>query len=154
MSISAMFDKNDTEFINDDCNNQEQPSVALKTQNQRKGVSDKKITGASQITTRQSFKPVALVTVLFFLWGFAYGLLDVLNKHFQEVLRITQGKGSGLAAAYFGGYFIGPITYSGWIVRRYGFRWTFITGLCIYGVGALLFWPSAVKRSFGGFCGR
>ena len=126
----------------------------LREQNQRKVVNDKKITGASQITTRQSLKPVALVTVLFFLWGFAYGLLDVLNKHFQEVLGITQGKGSGLAAAYFGGYFIGPITYSGWIVRRFGFRWTFITGLCIYGIGALLFWPSAVKRSFGGFCGR
>lgn len=28
-----------------------------------------------------------------------------------------------------------------------------MTGLCIYGVGALMFWPSAVKRSFGGFCG-
>jgi len=38
-------------------------------------------------------------------------------------------------------------------VRRFGYRWTFITGLCIYGVGALVFWPSGVKRSFGGFCG-
>lgn len=28
-----------------------------------------------------------------------------------------------------------------------------MTGLCIYGVGALMFWPSGVKRSFGGFCG-
>jgi len=35
----------------------------------------------------------------------------------------------------------------------YSYRWTFITGLCIYGVGALMFWPSAVYRSFGGFCG-
>jgi FHS family L-fucose permease-like MFS transporter len=50
-------------------------------------------------------------------------------------------------------YFIGPLTYSGWIVRRFGYRWTFITGLCIYGVGALMFWPSGIKRSFGGFCG-
>lgn len=56
-------------------------------------------------------------------------------------------------SAYFGAYFIGPLTYSGWIVRKFGYRWTFITGLCIYGVGALLFWPSGVKRSFGGFCG-
>ena len=56
-------------------------------------------------------------------------------------------------SAYFGAYFIGPLTYSGWIVRKFGYRWTFITGLCIYGVGALLFWPSGMKRSFGGFCG-
>lgn len=38
-------------------------------------------------------------------------------------------------------------------MRKFGYRWTFITGLCIYGVGALMFWPSAVYRSFGGFCG-
>lgn len=58
-----------------------------------------------------------------------------------------------MQGAYFGAYFIGPLTYSGWIVRKFGYRWTFITGLCIYGVGALMFWPSAVYRSFGGFCG-
>ena len=52
-----------------------------------------------------------------------------------------------------GAYFIGPLTYSGWFVRRFGYRWTFIFGLCIYGVGALMFWPSAVYKSFPGFCG-
>jgi FHS family L-fucose permease-like MFS transporter len=58
-----------------------------------------------------------------------------------------------LQGAYFGAYFIGPLTYSGWIVRRFGYRWTFIVGLVIYGIGALMFWPSAVYRSFPGFCG-
>ena len=33
--------------------------------------------------------PILLVTSLFFLWGLAYGLLDVLNKHFQEAYRIA-----------------------------------------------------------------
>lgn len=45
---------------------------------ERKGVSNKKVTGASQITLKQSIFPICLVTILFFLWGFAYGLLDVL----------------------------------------------------------------------------
>lgn len=58
-----------------------------------------------------------------------------------------------IIAAYFGAYFVGPLTWSGWLVRRFGFRWTFIAGLCVYGVGALMFWPSAVYESFGGFCG-
>ncbi|KAH8746046.1 putative L-fucose-proton symporter [Hyaloscypha finlandica] len=119
----------------------------------RKPIDDHEVTGAGQITTRQSILPVALVTILFFMWGFAYGLLDVLNSHFQSVLNISQGKSGGLQAAYFGAYFIGPLTYSGWIVRRFGYRWAFIFGLCVYGVGALMFWPSGVKRSFGGFCG-
>jgi FHS family L-fucose permease-like MFS transporter len=69
--------------------------------------------------------------------GFAYGLLDVLNAKFQTALNITAAKAGGLQGAYFGAYFIGPLTYSGWIVRKFGYRWTFITGLCIYGVGAL-----------------
>jgi len=50
-------------------------------------------------------------------------------------------------------YAVGPLTYAGWIVRRFGYRWSFITGLCIFGIGTLLFWPSAKFSSFGGFCG-
>lgn len=126
---------------------------AIADDRRKKSVSDKVVTGASQITTRQSIVPVTLVTVLFFLWGFAYGLLDVLNSRFQVALNITQGESSGLQGAYFGAYFIGPLTYSGWFVRKFGYRYTFMLGLSIYCVGALMFWPAAVKRSFGGFCG-
>ncbi|KAJ6083323.1 hypothetical protein N7467_007458 [Penicillium canescens] len=53
----------------------------------------------------------------------------------------------------FGAYFICPLTISGWIARKYGFRVTFMTGLAVLAVGCLLFWPSGVKKSFGGFCG-
>ncbi|KAJ6071724.1 hypothetical protein N7499_009738 [Penicillium canescens] len=91
--------------------------------------------------------------ILFFLWGFAYGLLDVLNSHFLTTLNITARKSSGLQASYFGAYFICPLTISGRIARKYGFRVTFMTGLAVLAVGCLLFWPSGVKKSFGGFCG-
>jgi len=128
-------------------------AVEAMSQQHRKSISNRGLTGASALTVRQSIVPIALVTVLFFLWGFAYGLLDVLNAKFQTSLNITAAKAGGLQGAYFGAYLIGPPTYSGWIVRRFGYRWTFITGLCIYGVGALMFWPSAVYRSFPGFCG-
>lgn len=131
------------------------PSLEQVHENQvrRKSVDNRVVTGASALTARQSVIPVTLVTVLFFMWGFAYGLLDVLNSRFQVALHITQGESSGLQAAYFGAYFIGPLTYSGWFLRRFGYRYTFMLGLAIYCVGALMFWPSAVKRSFGGFCG-
>ncbi|KFY11724.1 hypothetical protein V491_07086 [Pseudogymnoascus sp. VKM F-3775] len=130
-------------------------SAAQAITNDRKSkvVDDHVVTGAGEITVRQSIFPVSLVTILFFMWGFAYGLLDVLNAHFQSALGISKGMSGGLQAAYFGAYFIGPLTYSGWIVRRFGYRWAFIVGLCIYGIGALMFWPSGVMRSFGGFCG-
>lgn len=120
---------------------------AIANDRTHKPVDDYAVTNAGEITTRQSILPVSQVTILFFMWGFAYGLLDVLNAHFQSVLNISQGMSGGLQAAYFGAYFIGPLTYSGWIVRRFGYRWTFIFGLCLYGVGALMFWPSGVNRS-------
>lgn len=130
------------------------PSAAEAMANQhRKSVANKGLTGASALTVKQSIFPISLVTVLFFLWGFAYGLLDVLNAKFQTSLNITAAKAGGLQASYFGAYLIGPLTYSGWLVRRFGYRWTFIAGLCIYGVGALMFWPSAVYKAFPGFCG-
>lgn len=67
-------------------------------------VSDKAVTPASELTLRESIYPVALVTILFFLWGFGYGLLDSLNKHVQDVLGVTRAQSGGLQAAYFGAY--------------------------------------------------
>ena len=132
---------------------QARPSVADVDGRRKSTVENKGLTGASALTLRQSILPVCLVTILFFLWGFAYGLLDVLNAKFQTVLNISAAQAGALQAAYFGAYLIGPLTYSGWIVRHWGYRWTFITGLCIYGVGALMFWPSAKYEAFGGFVG-
>lgn len=61
---------------------------------------DARRTAAAELTLRQSVVPIALVTVLF-LWGFSYGLLDTLNKHFQTVLAVDHASSSGLQAAYF-----------------------------------------------------
>ncbi|WVF70322.1 hypothetical protein IAT40_005112 [Kwoniella sp. CBS 6097] len=85
----------------------------------------------------------SLVTSLFFLWGFAYGLLDVLNKHFQNVLGITKLQSTGLQVAYFGiGYFaFSPV--AGEFLRRFGYRWSAMLGLFLYSLGAILFWPVA-----------
>jgi FHS family L-fucose permease-like MFS transporter len=63
---------------------------------------DDQRTRAAELTLRESILPICLVTVLFFLWGFSYGLLDTLNRHFQGVLGINQARSAGLQAAYFG----------------------------------------------------
>lgn len=63
---------------------------------------DHKRTRAAELTLRESLYPICLVTVLFFLWGFSYGLLDTLNRHFQGLLGIGQARSAGLQAAYFG----------------------------------------------------
>ncbi|KAI9680534.1 MAG: hypothetical protein M1817_003974 [Caeruleum heppii] len=104
-----------------------------------------------KMSGRESVPALALVTILFFLWGFAYGLLDVLNGQFQLVVRMSGGQFVGLAAAYWAGYFVAPLTFGRIVLKRWGFKATLMTGLCIYGCGTLIFWPSAVLASFPAF---
>src|SRR5206468_12286432 len=91
--------------------------------------------------------PIVLVTSLFFLWGLAYGLLDVLNKHFQVTLNITKQRSTLLQAAYFGAYFMIALP-AGLLMQRVGYRKGIITGLFLYASGALLFYPAAQNASF------
>ena len=91
--------------------------------------------------------PIILITSLFFLWGLAYGLLDVLNKHFQETLNITKQRSTLLQAAYFGAYFLIALP-AGFFMQKVGYRKGIITGLLLYATGAILFYPSAQNESF------
>ncbi|KAL4864268.1 hypothetical protein BDV12DRAFT_189079 [Aspergillus spectabilis] len=99
----------------------------------------------SSFWKRRSLKPVFSV-------GFSYGLLDTLNKHFQETLGISKARSSGLQAAYFGAYPLASIGHAAWILRHYGYRAVYIWGLFLYGLGALLAIPAIKEQSFGGFC--
>jgi fucose permease len=99
----------------------------------------------------ESFKYCALVTILFFLWGFSYGLLNTLNSEISVIAGQSTSQTLGLTTAYFGAYFFGALTVGQVVLRHWGFKTTFICGLCIYGTGTLMFWPSAVLTSFPGF---
>ncbi|HVI45961.1 MAG TPA: sugar MFS transporter [Chitinophaga sp.] len=94
--------------------------------------------------------PFILVTSLFFLWGLAYGLLDVLNKHFQVVLNITPKRSTLLQGAYFGAYFIMALP-AGMFMKKFGYKKGIILGLLLYAAGAFLFYPSARALSFDFF---
>ncbi|KAH6637166.1 major facilitator superfamily domain-containing protein [Chaetomium tenue] len=115
-------------------------------------VPDDQRTKAAELTLRESIYPIGLVTILFFLWGFSYGLLDTLNKHFQETLDIDKTRSSGLQAAYFGAYPLASLGHAAWILRHFGYRAVFIWGLFLYGLGALLAIPAIISKSFAGFC--
>lgn len=99
----------------------------------------------------ESFKYCLTVTILFFLWGFSYGLLNSLNNTISTIANQSLSQTIGLTAAYFGAYLVGSLTVGLWVLRRGGFKATFIAGLCIYGTGTLMFWPCAVLTSFPGF---
>lgn len=94
--------------------------------------------------------PLILVTSLFFLWGLAYGLLDVLNKHFQDAMNVTKARSTLLQAAYFGAYFLVALP-AGIFMNKYGYKKGIILGLLLYATGAFLFFPSAQMASFDFF---
>ncbi|KAI1167598.1 major facilitator superfamily domain-containing protein [Nemania serpens] len=124
-----------------------------------------------RMSTRDSLKYCTTVSILFLLWGFSYGLLNTLSTVVAQISNMTVPETLGLTSAYFGaGYFFGPLLVGEWILRRDehrrlekrtknsnfddsigGFKATFMLGLCIYGTGTIIFWPSAVLASFPGF---
>lgn len=91
--------------------------------------------------------PFMLIASLFFLWGFAHSILEVLNPHFQQSLAISKTKAALVQAAVYGGYFLMALP-AGYIVHRWGYRKGVLTGLLLYGVGALLFIPGSFMESF------
>ncbi|NBA96615.1 MFS transporter [Pseudomonas sp. R5(2019)] len=99
---------------------------------------------------RRLFWPLVMTTLLFLLWGLSYGLLDVLNKHFQEALNIDKAKSTLLQFAYFGAYAVMSWP-AGRLMERYGFKRTVLFGLGLYAFGAFLFIPSAVSQTFIAF---
>ena len=96
---------------------------------------------------RNFLVPFILITSLFFLWGVAHSILDVLNKHFQDTLEITRTRSALIQAVVYGGYFVMALP-AGKIIRRYGYRTGVLTGLVLYGIGALLFIPGGRIQSF------
>ncbi|PNS18188.1 hypothetical protein CAC42_7557 [Sphaceloma murrayae] len=111
------------------------------------------------LTGRKLIYPVSLITSLFFLWGFSYGLLDVLNSHFQKTLGITKLESTGLQVMYFGGGYLLYSPVAAEVMKRKGYKITILMGLSLYSLGAVMFWPTAhfaspqkASASFGGFC--
>ena len=94
--------------------------------------------------------PFVLLTSLFFLWGFAHAILDVMNKHFQELLSITKTHSAFIQATMYLGYFVMAIP-AGLFITKYGYRRGVVFGLLLYGIGALLFIPGQYWLSFNFF---
>ncbi len=116
----------------------------------------------SQTLTRQARLPLAeaargrrwlpLLTIiaLFFLWGMANNLNDVLVAQFKKVFTLNDLQAGLVQSAFYLGYFLLALP-AGLFMRRYGYKNAVVCGLLFYGLGALLFWPAASQRSYGFF---
>ena len=91
--------------------------------------------------------PLALVTSLFFLWGFAISMLDVLNKHFQDVLNLSISESAWVQVCTYGAYFFMALP-AGYFMKKYGYKKGILTGLLLYAGGALLVYPAGEAESW------
>ncbi|WP_329741422.1 L-fucose:H+ symporter permease [Dyella sp. A6] len=103
-----------------------------------------------QTVRRAGRLPLFLVVSLFFLWGVANNLNDVLVAQFKRAFTLTDFQSGLVQGAFYVGYFLVAIP-AGMFMRRYGYKGAMLFGLLLYGVGALLFWPAAVMATYGMF---
>lgn len=102
------------------------------------------------LTDRRYVVPFALITSLFFLWGFARAILDVLNKHFQNALDISLTQSSLIQVTTYLGYFLTAIP-AGWFINRQGYRRGVVFGLALFALGSLMFIPGSAIGTFYAF---
>ena len=92
----------------------------------------------------------ALVSTLFFLWGFCNGMIDVLNKHFQNSLHISKAASGFVQFANFIGYFVMAIP-SGLLAQRFGYKGGILIGLVLIATGAFFFIPATWIGTYAAF---
>ena len=92
-----------------------------------------------------------MVASLFFIWGFCHAMLDVLNKHFQDVLHVSKGQSGLIQTSVFGAYFLMALP-SAMLIRRIGYQNGILLGLAVVAAGAFSFIPASLWfKTFGSF---
>lgn len=104
------------------------------------------------LISRTYLLPFILITSLFFLWGFARSILDVLNKHFQEDLHVSVFQSTLIQASTYLAYALMALP-AGIFITRYGYRRGVVMGLGLFALGAFLFIPGEHASSFALFLG-
>jgi len=108
---------------------------------------------AAAITTPQNYtRPLAIVTTLFFMWGFLTCLNDILVPHLKSIFDLSYAHVMLIQFAFFSAYFLFSIPWSK-IVNAIGYQKTMVAGLLCMTVGAFLFIPAASNASFPLFLG-
>jgi FHS family L-fucose permease-like MFS transporter len=101
----------------------------------------------AKLTTREYMMPFILITALFFLWGMAHGMLDVLNKHFQVILNLSKANSGLIQFSVYLAYFSMALP-AGIFMKRFGYRKGIVLGLLLFATGAFLIAGTTSFESF------
>ena len=95
---------------------------------------------------------LAMVTMLFFIWGFLTTLNDILVPHLQDIFNLSYFQSGLIQFAFFSSYFLFSIP-AGKVVESVGYKKTMVLGLLVMSVGAFLFLPASAVPSYPFFLG-
>ena len=103
---------------------------------------------AGQGTVARGYLPALVITVsLFFLWGMANNLNDILIAQFRKAFTLSDFGTSFVQQVFYLGYFLLAVPAS-MVMRRFGYKAAIVLGLTLYGTGALLFYPAAAASLY------
>jgi len=91
-----------------------------------------------------------LVTSVFFAWALANNLNDILIRQFQKALALSRGEAGFIQFVFYLAYFVWALP-AGFLLKRFGYRAGLLTGLGLYALGALLFFPAAEVHRYWAF---
>jgi Fucose permease len=100
-----------------------------------------------KLVTQGFLVPFILITSLFFLWGIAHGMLDTLNKHFQNMLNMSKAQSGMIQFSVYTAYF-GMALPAGYFMKRFGYKRGIILGLSLFSSGAFLIAATTTFESF------
>jgi FHS family L-fucose permease-like MFS transporter len=109
-------------------------------------------TTGTHAMAKTAMSTLVLIVSLFFLWGMANNLNDILIKQFKGAFELSDFQAGLVQSAFYLGYFLLAIP-AGLCMRRFGFKGALLIGLCLYALGALLFYPAAATHAYALFLG-
>jgi FHS family L-fucose permease-like MFS transporter len=119
------------------------------------GINVRPPVSSSQQDNGQTYRgPFAIMTILFFMWGFMTVFNDILIPRFKEAFTLNYFEAMLVQFAFFGAYFIGSLLYfiisatKGDPIARIGYKNGVIIGLLLSAAGSALFWPAATVHSY------
>ena len=94
------------------------------------------VCAGKDLRPRETILPIAIASLfLFFMWGLAYGLLDIMNYHVKVAMGVRREQAAILAAAYYAAYIPGTLLLGGPLVKKCGYRFTMALGLFVLAAG-------------------
>src|SRR6266704_2262120 len=102
---------------------------------------------AAVSATQNYSRPLAIVTTLFFMWGFLTSLNDILVPHLKSIFELSYARVMLIQFAFFSAYFLFSVPWSK-VVNRIGYQRSMVVGLLTMAVGAFLFLPAASAASY------